>query len=189
MDVFPLRNELVEAVVGFINAELRKAKDVDQYFNGTWHPDKLPTLRICKELQKEVRQWLLEAKLGSGDHISAIYGYGPVWWHRADQGIQLEGKIYLGGAPQGHTKKNPIVWSWHVSNASLRSICGLAVATICQKELHHKMHECERDECRNIFIDRHSRGISRKYCKTTECNNKRNLAAVKKSRKKPQKGN
>ena len=187
MNVFPLQKELVEAVVGFINAELRERNDVYQYFNGTWHPEKLPPLKICRELQKEVRQWLLEAKLGSGDHISAIYGYGPVWWHRADQGIQLEGKIYLGGAPQGHTNENPIVWSWQVSKASLRSICGLAVATICQERLHHKVHECEQDECRNIFIDRHSRGISRKYCKATDCANKRNSEAVRKSQKKARK--
>ncbi len=187
MNIFPLQSELIEAVVGFINADLREPKDVQQYFNGTWQPDKLPTLRTCRELQKEVRQWLLEAKLGSADHMPALYGYGSIWWQQVDQGIQLEGKIYLEIAPQEDLNKNPIAWSWQVSNASLRSICGLAVATTCQEGLHHKVHECKRDRCENIFIDRHSRGKPRLYCQSTECANKRNSAAVKKSRKNPEK--
>lgn len=188
MNVFPLQRELIDAVVGFINAKLTDPKSVNKYFNGSWQPKKLPTLRGCRKLQTEVRGWLLGVKHNHANHVLAIHGYSTTeLGTRDDDGIQLKGRIYLGPAPAGHRMENQIAWDWQVSEASLQSICALAVATICQEGLHEDVHECKRDGCANIFVDRHSRGKPRQYCKTKECDNARNRFAVSKSARKKRK--
>ena len=191
MDIFPLQNELIDAVIGFANDKLREPKDVERHFNGTWKPYNLPTLRTCRKLQKDVRQWLLEAKLGSADHLLALYGIeltkDSTPKARKYSAIKLKGEIYIEPASSGHDLRNQIAWSWRISEASLRSICGLAVATVHQEGLRHNVHECQRDECGNLFIDRCSRGVPRLYCKTEDCDKARNLHAVRESTKKARK--
>ncbi len=190
MNIFPLQNELIDAVIGFANAKLREPKDVEQYFNGAWRPGKLPDLRACRKLQGEVRRWLLEVKLGSGDYLPPLYGIELSKDSARKEGqpaIKLKGYIYIEPAEPGADQRHKIAWRWEVSEASLRSICGLAVATVVQEGHRHHVHECERDECENLFIDRHSRGIPRRYCKTADCDNARNRQAVKKSNERTKK--
>ena len=188
MSAFPLQKELVDSVINFANLDLQSPQDVSKCFDGTWTPTEIPKLRECRRLRHEVRRWLLEAKLGSADHLLALYGVnlsrqtgGKPEKLKVSKDIRLEGGIYVDVAPQGRGVENPIRWRWQVAHASLRAICGLAVTTICEQGLHHKVHECKREGCSNIFVDRQSRGTQREYCLTPYCNNQRNKEAVQKS--------
>ena len=189
LNIFPLQSELIDAVIGFANAKLREPADIKKYFKDTWQPDSLPKdMRTYMKLQNTVRNWLLGAKYGDSDHVLALHGIGSHGWPNVvDKGIELQGKIYLETATPASGPNDKIVWDWRISRASLRSICGLAVATICQEGWHLNVHECKRGGCENIFIDRHSRGKPRLYCQSTECANKRNSEAVRKSQKKARK--
>ena len=104
-----------------------------------------------------------------------------------DNGIRMTGQISLTPKSGDNAFDYQIVWDWKISKASLRAICGLAVASICEANLAGKIWECARDECTNVFIDSQSRGIAREYCHSKKCADERNNAAVKKSRKNPAK--
>ena len=189
MSAFPLQSELIDAVIGFANADLDDPTQISCYFNGTWQPDSIPKLRTCRSIQGDVRLELMATAAGFNhdDSYLAMRGYednydGSVT--RVDPGIRFEGyltvdkKMVLGG----HEEK--IVFEWRVSKASLRAICGLAVQIIKQEGLDRRFGECDREGCENIFLDRSSRGIRRKYCKSTECEKILNRERVKESRQK-----
>lgn len=61
MNVFPLQDELIDAVIGFANADLDHPDNARQYFRGTWAPDELPKLRTCRTIQADVRLELMVA--------------------------------------------------------------------------------------------------------------------------------
>ena len=190
MSPFPLQNELINAVVAFANAESLDEQHIRRHFKNTWTPDKIPQLRTLIEIQQEVREWLFKARYlpdGDVEHGFALHGLrielGPEVV-RVDPGILLEGKISIDQVPILGGFKEQIVWTWKVKQASLRAICGLAMATICQEGLHKRIGECAREGCGNIFLDQSSRGNKRKYCKSAECDAKLNQMRVEQSRKK-----
>lgn len=182
MDNFPLQEELIDAVVGFANSKIKRPEQVFEHFTGTWQPESLPKLRTCRRIQQEVRNWMLDKDVS---FVLALEGYswGPLG--QVDKGIRLVGEVHTAFDVDKESREADLylTWRWSVSHASLRAICGLAVATIFQRKLHRRLGLCERVECNNIFIDLTSRGTPRKYCKTDKCERARNREAVKKSRK------
>ena len=188
MDAFPLQSKLIDAVIGFANADRYDRAQISSYFNGTWEPYPIPTLEPCREIQTDVRKWLLfAAGFNDRDCHLAMLGLEDNFkgtFKRIDSGIRLEGYLLVEKTPVigGHEER--IVWKWRVKNASLRAICGLAVSIIIQEGLHWRIGMCDRENCLNIFLDRSSRGIRRKYCKSTECEKILNRERVKESRKK-----
>ena len=181
MDVFPLQDQLIDAVIGFANAKIRQPDQVHDYFTGRWQPESLPKLPTCRRIQRDVRQWLLDRDPG---FVLALEGFssGPV--EKVDKGIRLTGAIHSAFDFNSESREAHVylTWQWSVSDASLRAICGLAVATIYQQKLRKRLGLCERAECDNIFIDTTSRGTPRQYCKTDECERARNRERVKDSR-------
>ena len=217
MNAFPLQDELIDAVIGFVNDTLKSRDDVKKHFKNEWTPGSLPRLKECRSLQAEVRGWLLDARQGLTGHVLAVHGIGSAGYpgrsdvtrpseptsgspglssgwpglfegssdeDNLDNGIQLNVRISLTPKSGDNAFDYQIVWDWKVSEASLRAICGLAVASICEKNLQTKVLECDSGVCPNVFIDAKSRGRSRKYCFSTKCFDDRNNQSVKDSRKK-----
>ena len=217
MDSFPLQNTLIDAVVGFVNETLQNHDDVKKHFRNEWAPDSLPLLKECRNLQTEVRGWLLDIKQGFTNHVLAVHGLGTTGFpsrsdvtrpseptsgspglasgwpglfvgssdeDKLDHEIRLTGQISMNPKSGDNSFDYQLVWAWKVSEASLRAICGLAVASICEKKLQTKVLECDSEACPNVFIDTKSRGKSRKYCFSKKCFDDRNNQSVKDSRKK-----
>ena len=106
---------------------------------------------------------------------------------RVDHGIRFEGHLTVEKTPVLGGHKEQIEIAWRVRRASLRAICGLAVQIIIQEELHQRIGVCDREGCGSIFLDRKSRGIPQKYCKSEECEKILNRERVKESREKVRK--
>ena len=191
MDAFPLQSELIDGVIGFANADLSNRTQISSYFNGTLKPDQIPILKTRRTIQADVRLWLMTASgFDNRESYLAMRGVednydGSV--KRVDLGIRFEGYLTVEETPVLGGYKEQIVFKWRVSKASLRAICGLAVQIIIQEGLHQRVGECERESCQNIYLDRTSRGIRRKYCKSAECGKILNRERVKESRKKVRK--
>ena len=172
MNTFPLQGELIDAVIAFANADLYDPAVVRRYFKGAWEPTEIPKLRACRNIQADVRTSLMNAAdFGHRDCHDEMRGleWGKGSFKRFDPGIRLEGWLSIDKVPITGGHKEQIVWKWCVSHASLRDICGLAVSTIVQENLHRRFGECGREGCYNIFLDRNSRGTPRKYCKQETC--------------------
>jgi len=187
MDAFPLQKNLIDAVIGFANADLNPPDNVRRYFSETWEPDQIPKLRTCRIIQADVRLGLMVAAGFPANRECHDAMRGLEWnfddtFTRIDPGIRLEGHLSVEKTAVLGGYEEQIVWKWRVTNASLRAICGLAVGTIIQEGLHRKIGLCEREGCSNLFLDRNSRGIPRKYCKTDECEKKLNRQRVSDSR-------
>ncbi len=180
MDDFPLQKELVDAVIGFANAKLDMPSQVNDFFNGRWNPKSIPLLSTCRKIQREVRGWLIDL---NGMFIGALDGWGPAGWAPlSDRGIELKARVFHSWKLDGNKVEHTVGMEWSVAKASLRAICGLAVATLYQQDLHSRLGLCARDGCENIFIDIASRGIPRKYCKTKKCEAQLNRDRVRLSR-------
>ena len=187
----PSTDELIDAVISFVNAKLNHPNQISCYFNGTWKPVDVPRLRTCRSIQNDVRLWLMTAAgFDDRDHQLAMLGlednFNRTFKH-VDRGIWLKGYVSLEKTPVLGGYSDQHVLKWYVSKASLRNICGLAVQIICEKDLHRRIGVCERESCRSIFLDRRSRGIRRKYCKSEKCEKILNRERAEKSRKKVRK--
>lgn len=211
MNSFPLQSTLIDAVVGFANETLQNPDNVKKHFSGQWAPDSMPILKECRNLQTEVRGWLLDVTQGFTGHVLAVHGLGTTGFpsrsdvtrpskptsgfpglgvgdsdeDKLDNGIRLTGQISLNPKSGDNAFDYQIVWAWHVSEASLRAICGLAVASIYEAKLQAKVRECASSACANVFIDTKSRGKPRIYCFSKKCHDDRNNQAVKDCRKNP----
>lgn len=159
---YPIQSELVDAVISFANLDLKNSTQIRESFSGAWRPDALPSLRTCRDVQRETREWLSAPNLRA---YLAMEGFDQ-FVVRIERGIRFEGRL---NGVKGHRGKIEIQWKWWVSEASLRAICGLAVATIEQLGLRDRLAVCARPGCGLYFIDRESRGVPRKYCKTEAC--------------------
>ena len=183
MNDFPLQEELIDAVIGFANAKIDRPSQVTGFFGRTWNPTSIPQLSTCRKIQREVRGWLIDL---NGMFIPALEGWGPAGWApNSDRGIELKCMVFHSWELDGNKVDHTIKWEWSVAEASLRVICGLAVATLYQQDLHSRLGLCAREGCENIFIDYVSRGIPRKHCGTEECEMALNRARVKASRAAP----
>ena len=191
MSAIPLQGELIDGVIGFANAKLSNPTQISSYFNGTWKPYRIPKLRTCRTIQADVRLWLMTASgFDNRECYYALRGFEDIYDDsvtRVDHGIRFEGHLTVEKTPVLGGHKEQIEFEWRVSRASLRAICGLAMQIIIQEELHQRIGECERESCQNIYLDRTSRGIPRKYCKSEECEKILNRERVKESRKKVRK--
>ena len=180
MDDFPLQDELIDAVIQFANAKLKKGDQVLDYFCSSWRPDSIPRLRTCRKIQTETRRWLTVPNEDSGFLLALL---GSDFKERVDAGIRLGGQVaFRLDKLDDVNSRVKVIASWHVEKASLRSICGLAVATIHDAGLSKRIRVCDHKECANIFIDDRSRGKPRIYCKTEECASQRNRERVAASR-------
>jgi len=191
VSAFPLQSELIDGVIGFANAHLSNPSQISSYFNETWKPDQVPKLRTCRTIQNDVRLWLMTAVgFDHDDSYLAMRGYEDNYdgsLTRVDPGIRFEGHLAVKKTPVLGGHQEQIEFKWRVSRASLRAICGLAVQIIIQEGLHRRIGVCDREGCLSIFLDRSSRGIPRKYCKSAECEKILNRERVKESRKKVRK--
>jgi hypothetical protein len=191
MAAFPLQEELIDAVIEFANTKLTDARVIRQIFAKTWKPDSVPSLATCRKIQSEVRVWLAgESQLLA---IDAFAGGSRL----SGSGIELVGRLGYQSEttfdesdpyPKPVARRAWITWRWRIKSASLRAVCGLAVATIEQAQGEGKIGPvavCARAGCGRYFVDRSSRGIAREYCKTTECEKARNRERVSRSRGKP----
>ncbi len=180
MDVYPLQEPLVDAVIRFANIKLNHPNAIVEVFDDTWPMELLPRLRVCRAAQREARAWLMTLADGNGDLeavISATLGRRKNM-ERVDSGIRFAGDpgYRIVKDEPGGKARHEITVKWRVSEASLRSICGFAVTTIYQAGLQDRVGLCERDGCDNLFIDRVSRGTRRRHCLGDECERARNAA-------------
>jgi hypothetical protein len=95
-----------------------------------------------------------------------------------DPGIQFAGSLLCASGPDGPE----LAWSWHITRASLRATLGVAVLSIGQAGLASRVGVCARHGCATYYIDRESRGVPRKYCKSSKCGKELNRARVAKCR-------
>ncbi len=175
MAIFPLQNSLIDAVIRFANAPLDDADEILDLFEGTWRPDSPPSLRVCRSVQREVLEWLATLADRKGDVeavIASILGYRKNM-ERVDSGIRFAGNLGYRIVKDGRGRKarHEVTWHWRVSAASLRAICGLAVASIYQADLHDRVGQCEWAKCNRYFVDRKSRGSPRQFCPDRGCDN------------------
>ena len=159
---FPLQEQLIDAVIAFANAKLTSPTQAVSFFGGSWTPSDTPQLSECRRIQTEVRKWLVDpwAK-GSAPHVPMIRGIRltGTWGFQAARDDDVNADV-----------KYEVTWDWHVaSDVTLRAICGLAVVTAFQAGFRDWIGLCAREGCSTYFVDRDSRGIRRKYCKTEEC--------------------
>ena len=188
MAVFPVQDDLIDAVLGFANAKLTDPEQVHEFFADRWRRVSIPTLRTCRKIQGEVRDWL-DSPEGTGLSAAwALMGFDLTDnKKRIDSGIALGGSVlFRNRLVDKETKETEfhVLWDWWIDDATLRALCGLAVCTIWQANLKGRIGYCERAECDNYFIDRRSRGERRRYCGTEECNRARNRARTAASRSK-----
>lgn len=182
MAVFPLQDALIDSVIEFVNANLVNPNQIHEFFDGTWRPDKLPKIRTCRSIQKELRGWL--GDLSGAMHFDALMGRSSTG-NSLDLGIRVEGGLgYRIHKDDGGKVHYEVTWKWWISAASLRNVCALAVVSIQQADLHEKVERCARAECDNFFIDRKSRGKRRENCGTVDCDAALNAARQKKWRDK-----
>lgn len=174
MKSFPLQDDLIDGVVAFANVQLETSEQAGGYFKCHWKRGSLPDVKQCRRIQTEVRKWLsgLDSELPA---VNAMIG-GPN--KKAEHGVRLIGALGYEARP-GHRQ---ITWDWWITDTSLRAICGLAVVSIFNAGLTDKVGRCARDGCENYFIDRKSRGIIRRYCKTDACEKAVNRDRVRKKR-------
>ena len=69
MTVFPLQNDLIDAVVQFASEKLTSPEQARQSFSDILRTDSLPTLKTCRIIQKEVRDWLCDPQLGYNTQV------------------------------------------------------------------------------------------------------------------------
>lgn len=183
--VFPLQDELIDAVIAFANADLQSARQAAAFYSGMWTPSSLPSLSECRSIQDEVRSWLRPldkpAKMMRAVEAMMIY-------RGKTDGVQLVGALGFSATQDAepHEPKSrmryEVTWNWWVRSASLRAVCGLAVASVYQAGLREFVGLCARDGCGIYFVDRKSRGNRRKYCKTDHCELALNAERVSRSR-------
>ncbi len=194
MAVFPVQDDLIDAVLGFASAKLTDPKQVHKFFADRWRRVSIPTtLRTCRKIQGEVRDWLDDPEGAGLSAAWALIGYDLTDnKKRLDPGIAFGGTVLFrkrkkakkGKKVDVTTKETEfhVLWDWWIDDATLRALCGLAVCTIWQANLKDRIGYCERDGCDNYFIDRRSRGERRRYCGTEECNKARSRARTAASR-------
>jgi hypothetical protein len=95
-----------------------------------------------------------------------------------DPGIEFAGKLLCVTGANGPE----LAWSYEIQRASLRATLGVAVVSLCQAGLAVRLGLCSRPGCGTYYIDRKSRGVRRKYCKTAQCNKWLSRAGVAKFR-------
>ena len=177
MAVFPVQDELIDAIVRFASTKLTDPKQVKQFFPGRYRRVSVPTLRTCRKIQGEVRDWLDDPEGAGLSAAWALIGYDLAdEKKRLDPGIALGGTfLYQNRLVDTKTKETEfqVLLDWWIDVATLRAVCGLAVCTIWQANLQDRIGYCERDGCNNYFIDRRSRGQRRQYCGERECNKAR----------------
>ena len=177
MAIFPVQNELIDAIVKFASAKLTDLGQVREIFPKDRRPDSVPSLQTCQKIQKEVRDWLdLPDQSGMSAAWALIGRNLDANKEMVDPGISLGGAIGFQRRLVDKTSNEKvfhITWDWWITSASLRAVCGLAVGSIWQAELQDRVGYCERDGCGNYFIDRRSRGQRRQYCGERECNKAR----------------
>ena len=179
----PLQKELIDAVIEFANATLEQGDQVLAYFCGRWQLDSTPTLRTCRTIQAETRRWLSLPNEDSGFLLALL---GRDFRERVDAGVQLNGQVYFRLEKLDDVQSRvKVTWNWWAKKASLRTICGLAVATIHDAGLSKHVHLCAHDACDNIFIDDKSRGTPREYCKIKKCLDRRNRESTAATRRDP----
>ena len=163
--VFPLQDELIEAVVRFASAKINRPNDAVASFGGIWHPTDKPTLRTCRHVQREVRRWLDDRPLADVVFAYVIHS-----------DIKLVGTLGASMGKDAGDHAFEVTWDWFVKDVPLRGVCALAVATIWQSGLKDRVGRCKRAGCSNYYLDRKGRG--KRYCGTDECNDARNRERV-----------
>ncbi len=186
MAVFPVTDELIDAIVRFASAKLTDPKQVPEFFPKNWRPASVPALTTCRRIQKEVRDWLDNPE-GTGSSAAwALIGYDLANnKKKLDQGIAFAGALtFRKRLVDVETREVDfqVLSNWWVTDATLRALCGLAVCTVWQANLTDRIGFCERDQCDNYFVDRKSRGERRRYCGELECNRARGRARTAESR-------
>ena len=167
---------LVDSVVAFANAKISNPRQVVDYFPDNWLPKDIPQLRACRDTQRDVRAWLLNP-----DAFNMMIGSS------AAMGVRLAAspKISTSWTDDADRKMTTdISWNLYVQQGSLRAICMLAVLYLFDEGLADKTHLCAHAKCNNLFVDTKSRGTTRKYCHTDECDSVRNREYVAASKKK-----
>ena len=188
MAVLPVQDDLIDAVIRFASAKLMAHKQIPQFFPSSWRPTSVPTLKTCRKIQGEVRDWLKDPGQAGQLAAWALIGRDLAGGKKkVDPGIALSGAVLfrrrLVNADTNEMDLQ-VTFDWWVTDAPLRALCGLAVCTIWQTNLKDRVGFCERDECGNYFIDRRSRGERRRYCGTEECSKARSRARTAASRSK-----
>ena len=186
MAVFPVQDDLIHAVVGFASAKLTDSKQVHEFFTGRYRRVSVPTLKTCRKIQREVRNWFDDPEGAGLSAAWALIGYDLADnKKRLDPGIVIGGTIlFQNRLVDAETKETEfhVLSEWWIDDATLRAVCGFAVCTIWQADLMDRVGFCERDECNNYFIDRRSRGEPRRFCGEQECNRARGRARTAASR-------
>lgn len=185
MSEFPLQEQLIDSVLRFASATLQDPSQISAFFDGVWRPDALPKLRRCRAIQAEVRSWIDNPESPDQMAVSGMLGVNALSDEK-DRGIRLAGGLGFRRTvvdAEALKIESRITWTWWITDATLLAICGLAVCTIWQSNLQHKVGLCRRKNCPNYFVDRDSRGKSRIYCKSQECEKILNKQRVKASRK------
>lgn len=188
MELYPLQEPLIDAVIRFANTKLNDPSAVAEVFADTWPMELVPRLRVCRSAQHQTREWLATLKSGKGFEyaIAAMLGRRvnkeTEKLERIDSGIRLTGIPGYRIVKRGRKVHREMPVTWRVSEATLRSICGLGVAMIHEADLEDRVGLCKRKGCGNFFIDRVSRGERRTHCHSDECERERNAARQQKYR-------
>ena len=182
MDLYELEESLVDAVINFANKKLKHPDNVAEAFGDLWPMLLLPRLRTCRDVQRETREWLSTLEVGTGFEKTVAAMLGRRINDEKENMERVDSGIRYGGSPgfrifkDGKKVRREITRDLHISQASLRAICGYSVASIYQAGLQDRVGLCERDGCDNLFIDRVSRGTRRRHCLGDECERARNAA-------------
>jgi hypothetical protein len=173
-------SDLIDSVVDFANAKLSNPQQVADYFPDHWCPQEFPKLRTCRDIQRDVRAWLLNPK----DAYNWLMGSGSAFEVRLAASPRI--RTAWSDDP-GRDMTTDISWNMYVQEGSLRGICTLGVIYLIADGFADKTHECAHDKCNNLFVDTKSRGKPRLFCRTVECDAVRNreyVAANKRESKK-----
>ncbi|MCH7982113.1 MAG: CGNR zinc finger domain-containing protein [Proteobacteria bacterium] len=182
MEFYQLQEPFIDAAIRFANIKLNHPNAVTEAFGDMWPMELLPRLRVCRDAQHQTREWLATLKSGEGFEgaIAAMLGRRidkkTKTLERIDSGIHFDVVPGYRIVKRGKKVHREMPMSYRVSEATLLSICGFAVASIHQAGLHKRVGLCARDGCNNFFIDRVSRGERRRHCHGDECERARNAA-------------
>ena len=185
MPSFPLQEQLIDDVVSFANSPISHPNDLRRIFEGSWSIESDLSLGHIRRVKSEVRKWLsaiISGDLGLTDapFIDSIFdirfegrlGYSVRYLDPRDRDVRTVEDF-----------EHRVKWNWQISEAPLRAVCSLAIASIFEAGFASRVGVCGFESCNRFFVAKRSRGKPREYCFNESCENRRNAARQKEYRK------